>query len=202
MELSHPLFAHASTPSILSVHASHTPAIPHLRGEAETQDECMSRRCFPSAMAADKAVADQHGFDYFRDQNIPLLMRAVYGNKLPRMVVVIRDPVERLHSAYYGEGGRGEDPGGAGGGSQVYGRGAKVVRGRGRRVLILVEWSNHKDERLACSKHTTTPLTAPPTLLFTPYPHRRLPTLLRQARPQPDGLPGLRQGAGGSVPRV
>ncbi len=47
-------------------------------------------------------VAQEHGFDFMRDQNIPLLMRAVYGSKLPRLLAVLRDPVQRLHSAFYG----------------------------------------------------------------------------------------------------
>lgn len=28
-------------------------------------------------------------------------MRAVYAPKIPRLVVFLRDPVERIHSAYY-----------------------------------------------------------------------------------------------------
>ena len=47
-------------------------------------------------------IAEAHGFDHLRDQAVPLLARAVYANKLPRLVVVLRNPIDRLHSAYYG----------------------------------------------------------------------------------------------------
>ena len=35
-------------------------------------------------------------------QHLPVMLRAVYANRPPRMVVLLRDPVERLHSAFYG----------------------------------------------------------------------------------------------------
>jgi hypothetical protein len=34
---------------------------------------------------------------------LPLLMRAAYGHRPPRMVAVIRDPISRFHAAYYAE---------------------------------------------------------------------------------------------------
>ena len=33
--------------------------------------------------------------------SVPLLVRGVYGTKLPRLVVVLREPSERLHSAWH-----------------------------------------------------------------------------------------------------
>lgn len=53
------------------------------------------------AILAGVQVAVQHGMNY-DDQHLPLLMRAVYVDRMPRMVVMVRDPVDRLHSAYYG----------------------------------------------------------------------------------------------------
>ena len=47
-------------------------------------------------------VAADHGFDYLNDQNVPMLVRGVYGKRIPRLVVMLRDPIDRLHSAYYG----------------------------------------------------------------------------------------------------
>ncbi len=44
-------------------------------------DECMTKNCFPRAVEADEKVAREHGFDRLRDQHVPLLMRAVYGDK-------------------------------------------------------------------------------------------------------------------------
>ncbi|GAX80445.1 hypothetical protein CEUSTIGMA_g7884.t1 [Chlamydomonas eustigma] len=71
-------------------------------GEAEERKECLEKICHSEAIEADKKVALDHGFDFMRDQNIPLLMRAVYAEKLPRLVAVLRDPIDRIHSAYYG----------------------------------------------------------------------------------------------------
>jgi hypothetical protein len=55
-----------------------------------------------SAPTSSSKVAAAHGFDYLLDQAVPLLARAVYGDKLPKLVAVLRNPTERLHSAYYG----------------------------------------------------------------------------------------------------
>ncbi len=48
-------------------------------------------------------ASDEAGLDYRLDQHTPLLMRAVYGSeRVPRLVALVRDPVERIHSAYWG----------------------------------------------------------------------------------------------------
>ncbi|KAG1658985.1 hypothetical protein FOA52_008687 [Chlamydomonas sp. UWO 241] len=65
-------------------------------------ETCMGTMCYPAAREADMKVATDHGYDYVRDQNNPTLMRAVYGNTLPRLVVVLRNPVARIHSAFFG----------------------------------------------------------------------------------------------------
>ncbi len=46
--------------------------------------------------------AVQAGIDYDLDSHNPLLVRAVYGSRPPKMVVVVRDPVARLFSAFHG----------------------------------------------------------------------------------------------------
>lgn len=46
--------------------------------------------------------AAKAGIDYMKDQHLPLLVRAVYGNRIPKMVLLARDPVQRLYSAYFG----------------------------------------------------------------------------------------------------
>jgi hypothetical protein len=37
----------------------------------------------------------------YDDLHLPALMSAVYGQRKPKMIVMLRDPVERLHSAFY-----------------------------------------------------------------------------------------------------
>jgi hypothetical protein len=37
------------------------------------------------------------------DLVLPLLMRAAYGARPPRLIAVIREPVARFHAAYYAE---------------------------------------------------------------------------------------------------
>ena len=56
----------------------------------------------PSPLLPSSQVAADHGFDYMRDQNVALLARAVYSSKLPRLVAVLRNPIDRIHSAFYG----------------------------------------------------------------------------------------------------
>ena len=70
--------------------------------EAASIDKCMDQRCFPLATKADEAICVKYGFDRLKDQHVPLLMKAVYGNKLPKLIVVLRNPIDRIASAYYG----------------------------------------------------------------------------------------------------
>lgn len=52
-----------------------------------------------SQVASDLGVA-------YDDMHLPVLMAAAYGGRhtsahLPRMIVLVRNPTERLHSAYW-----------------------------------------------------------------------------------------------------
>ncbi len=40
------------------------------------------------------------GVDYDTEQHLPLLVRAVYADRAPRLVVMIRNPVKRFYSNY------------------------------------------------------------------------------------------------------
>ncbi len=66
------------------------------------RQQCYAEVCYPSAMAADKKVASDLGVDY-DELHLPLLMAAAYGGKerLPKIIVSIRNPTERLHCAYW-----------------------------------------------------------------------------------------------------
>ncbi|KAL6762813.1 P-loop containing nucleoside triphosphate hydrolase protein [Haematococcus lacustris] len=63
---------------------------------------CMDTVCLPAARAADQKLAKQAGIDYDLDQHLPLIMRALYMTRPPRLVALLRNPLDRLHSAYYG----------------------------------------------------------------------------------------------------
>jgi hypothetical protein len=39
-----------------------------------------------------------------KDLILPLLMRAVHGNRPPKLLAVLREPTERLHAGYYAAG--------------------------------------------------------------------------------------------------
>lgn len=41
------------------------------------------------------------GIEY-RDMQLPMLLRALYGSRPPRLVVMVRNPVDRMYSNYYG----------------------------------------------------------------------------------------------------
>ena len=36
--------------------------------------------------------------------HVPLIMSALYGSRPPRLIVLLREPLERLHSAYWNYG--------------------------------------------------------------------------------------------------
>ncbi|MEW5313500.1 MAG: hypothetical protein WDW38_005064 [Sanguina aurantia] len=61
---------------------------------------CQETTCFSSAHQADLEVSRKSGIPFDR-MHVPLLMRAVYGSRPPRLVVLARNPIQRLHSAYY-----------------------------------------------------------------------------------------------------
>lgn len=64
-------------------------------------------RCFVARSAArclllpSPQVAQDAGVDY-DEVHLPLLLAAVYGRAhLPKLVVMLRNPIDRLHSAYW-----------------------------------------------------------------------------------------------------
>jgi hypothetical protein len=64
----------------------------------------MDEVCFPKAHAADEEVAKALGVTY-DTLHLPLLVEAAYsaeeGAKLPKMIVLLRDPVDRLYCAFW-----------------------------------------------------------------------------------------------------
>lgn len=64
-------------------------------------EKCMDEVCLPKGRAADYAAAAQAGLDYRRDVHLPLLVRAMYGERPPRMVLLVRDPMERIISGFF-----------------------------------------------------------------------------------------------------
>eukprot|EP00798_Chlamydomonas_sp_ICE-L_P006514 gene6512-3152_t len=57
--------------------------------------------CYPEALDYDQKAARSFGYDWMKDQNVPMLMRGVYGSFVPKLVIMLRNPVDRLHSAYF-----------------------------------------------------------------------------------------------------
>jgi len=62
--------------------------------------ECMDSRCFPVASQADREAVAASGIGY-RHAQLPLLMKAVYGSRQPRLVAILRNPVDRFHHAFW-----------------------------------------------------------------------------------------------------
>lgn len=46
-------------------------------------------------------AAVQAGLPY-TDVQLPMLMRALYGSRSPKFVLLLRNPVDRIYSAYFG----------------------------------------------------------------------------------------------------
>ncbi|KAG2432485.1 hypothetical protein HXX76_008830 [Chlamydomonas incerta] len=67
--------------------------------EGAERDACLDK-CFSTAQAADRQVAKKIGIPY-NDMSLPLVLSAVYGKRPPRMIVMLRNPVERLYSAFW-----------------------------------------------------------------------------------------------------
>lgn len=63
--------------------------------------DCMAAKCYNSSMEGDLQLAAKAGIDHQRDAHIPLLVAAVYGARPPKMVLVARNPLPRLYSAYW-----------------------------------------------------------------------------------------------------
>jgi hypothetical protein len=69
----------------------------HERSGPEHREErrsCMKEKCYGPALAEDRARATEAGIEY-RQMHTPLLMKAVYGKKSPKFVVMLRDPLQR-----------------------------------------------------------------------------------------------------------
>ena len=67
--------------------------------------------CVPFPTASDPSnicvfqAAVQAGLPY-TDVQLPMLMRALYGSRSPKFVLLLRNPVDRIYSAYFGCGSR------------------------------------------------------------------------------------------------
>ena len=59
-------------------------------------------RCARPAPCPSLQLAARAGIDHDKEMHNPLLVRAVYGQRPPKMVVVVRNPLPRLLSAFYG----------------------------------------------------------------------------------------------------
>ena len=59
-----------------------------------------SIQCRSSCDFAPQAAAD--AWLSYADVQLPLLMRAVYGNRSPKFILLLRNPVDRIYSAFYG----------------------------------------------------------------------------------------------------
>ena len=60
---------------------------------------CVTEKCYEPSQAADKQSAQEAGVAYEQMQT-PLLVRAVYGSRQPRFVVMLRDPIDRYVQCY------------------------------------------------------------------------------------------------------
>ncbi|KAG1665569.1 hypothetical protein FOA52_000716 [Chlamydomonas sp. UWO 241] len=61
----------------------------------------MDTECLPAGRAADAEAASNASIAY-EDMQLPMLMRSLYGDRLPKFVFVLREPAERVYSAYKG----------------------------------------------------------------------------------------------------
>lgn len=39
---------------------------------------------------------------HYHDLHLPTIMRGAYGKRPPKFIMMVRNPIDRLHSAYYG----------------------------------------------------------------------------------------------------
>ncbi|KAG2498747.1 hypothetical protein HYH03_003486 [Edaphochlamys debaryana] len=67
--------------------------------EGPPRDKCREG-CFPMAREADRKAARNMGMPY-DDLSLPLIMSAVYGRRPPKLVIMLRNPIERLYSAFW-----------------------------------------------------------------------------------------------------
>jgi len=61
---------------------------------------CVTEQCYKPSQAEDRAEAEKAGLTYEQMQT-PLLLRALYSEAQPKFIVMLREPVARLHSAFW-----------------------------------------------------------------------------------------------------
>eukprot|EP00798_Chlamydomonas_sp_ICE-L_P014904 gene14904-20953_t len=74
----------------------------------ESKDDCLMTKCYPEAMKQDRKVAEDLGLSYDL-KHMPVLMSALYhqnpadqsSGPVPKFIFVLRNPLERLHTAYW-----------------------------------------------------------------------------------------------------
>ncbi|KAG2501323.1 hypothetical protein HYH03_001116 [Edaphochlamys debaryana] len=64
--------------------------------------QCMDRECYNMSLARDQERAKLAGIDWRTEAHNPLLVRGVYGARPPKMILLAREPLRRLFSAYHG----------------------------------------------------------------------------------------------------
>eukprot|EP00198_Chlamydomonas_reinhardtii_P007820 XP_001697157.1 predicted protein [Chlamydomonas reinhardtii] len=67
--------------------------------EKITLASCMDAVCYNASLVGDKQRAKEAGIDWDSEAHNPLLVRAVYGARPPKMILLARDPIRRLYSA-------------------------------------------------------------------------------------------------------
>ncbi|PNW78886.1 hypothetical protein CHLRE_09g393321v5 [Chlamydomonas reinhardtii] len=67
--------------------------------EGAERDVCLDK-CFTTSQQADRQVAKKIGIPY-NDMSLPLVLSAVYGKRPPRMIIMLRNPIERLYSSFW-----------------------------------------------------------------------------------------------------
>ncbi|GLI70541.1 hypothetical protein VaNZ11_015457 [Volvox africanus] len=87
----HRAFVKAMVPCWESCHKAHR--------EGAERESCLED-CYATARQADRQLAANLGLPY-NEISLPLLVSAVYGRRPPKMVVLVRNPVDRLYSAYW-----------------------------------------------------------------------------------------------------
>ncbi|KAG1659129.1 hypothetical protein FOA52_013798 [Chlamydomonas sp. UWO 241] len=80
------------------------------KGDKAKRAACMDATCLPTAMEADRKAAEALGLRH-DDLHVPLLLAAAYAGgrpggvdspkDAPKMILMLRDPVERIHSAFW-----------------------------------------------------------------------------------------------------
>jgi hypothetical protein len=69
--------------------------------QSKCQEPHPRTRCFPAAVEAQRAWEVGIGGGSQRQFSVPWLMRAVHGTDQVRLIALLREPVERMYSAYW-----------------------------------------------------------------------------------------------------